>query len=207
MSVDMNRSDRGKRLVSFTLLAPIFSVLLLLPILGCLGGGWYGIAWQRGTMLGWKPLEPLPEKATEILAAGTGLSNYSWVVYVKTTDQKVYSCSPDAYWIEKTVVPEDFRANPPCDPPVYFEVPAPPSRVIDSREVQACNFEAGFQVNFVVLEDGSVWRWQHFTTGLSLLERLFVSTVCGSILGLSGGVGITMFILLRNKRKKDDSNE
>lgn len=204
--MDMNRSDRGKRLVSFILLAPILSVLLLLPILGCLGGARYGTAWHRGTILEWKPLEPPPEKATEILAAGAG-SGDSWAVYVKTTNQKVYSCSYEICWIEKTVVPEDLRANPPCDPPVYFEVPSPPGQVVDSREAQACNSEAGYQVNFVVLEDGSVWRWQHYTTAFSLLERLFVSTICGSILGLSGGLGVTVFILLRNKRKKDDSNE
>jgi hypothetical protein len=205
--MDMNRSARGKRLISFTLLALSLSVLLVLPILGCLGGGWYGTAWHRGTILAWQPLQPLPEKATEILAAGAGLSRNSWAVYVKTTDQKIYSCSPEACWLEKTVVPEDLRANPPCDPPVHFEAPAPPGPVVDSREAQTCNSEAGYQVNFVVLEDGRVWRWQHYTTAFSRLERLFVSTVCGSILGLSGGIGITGFIWLRHKRKKDDSNE
>lgn len=82
----------------------------------------------------------------------------------------------------------------PCDRPANFEVPSPPGQVIDSREVQTCHPEAVHQVNFAVLEDGSIWRWQHFATDLSLLERLFVSTICGSILGLWGSTMIATFI-------------
>lgn len=203
MSIGMNRSDRGKRFVSLILPALIINVVLLLPILGCLAGGWYGVAWNRGSVISWKRLEPLPQKATHILAAGTGLSNYSWVVYVKTTNQKVYSCSPEACWLEKTVVPEELLASPPCDRPAHFEVPSPPGRVVDSIETQACHPEAAYQVNFAVLEDGSVWRWQHFVTASSLLLYLLVSTVCGSMLGLFGSLVIAVSILLRNKRKQE----
>ncbi|MFN8454163.1 MAG: hypothetical protein U0401_05725 [Anaerolineae bacterium] len=53
------------------------------------------------------------------------------------------------------------------------------------------------------MEDGNVWRWQHWTKALTLLDRLFVSTVGGSIVGLCGSLLMAVVILLRNRRKKE----
>ncbi|GIK36293.1 MAG: hypothetical protein BroJett011_01260 [Chloroflexota bacterium] len=73
---------------------------------------------------------------------------------------------------------------------------------MDSLQVQACNFEAGYQVNLAILEDGRVWKWQHVASGLLGLTFLVGGTCCGSIGGLLGGLAIVV-IRRRKQRNKD----
>lgn len=190
----MNRTKTG----TLVLLA------LALLLLGGLAGGLLGYGYQRGSLVSWQPLPPLPTRPVKILAAGTGMSRYAWFVYVQTSDQRVYYCPPyaaDPCW-EESAWPQDVSINPPCDPPLHFSVPSPPRQVVDSLQMQACNFEAGYQVNLAILEDGRVWKWQHVASGLLGLTFLVGGTCCGSIGGLLGGLAIVV-IRRRKQRNKD----
>jgi hypothetical protein len=79
-------------------------------------------------------------------------------------------------------------------------MPPPPRKVVDSIQVQACNFEAGFQVNFAILDDGRVWKWQHLTSGLLGLTIILGGTCCGSVIGLLAG--LTIAVVWRKKQSK-----
>lgn len=174
-------------------------LVLALPFLGGLAGGLLGYGYARGSLVGWQPLPPLPGRPVKILAANTGLARHSWFVYVQTSDGRVYYCPPyaeDPCW-EESAWPQDVSINPPCDPPLHFSVPSPPRQVVDSLQVQACNFEAGYQVNLAILEDGRVWKWQHVASGLLGLTFLVGGTCCGSVGGLFGGLAV---VIIRRRK-------
>lgn len=180
----------------------VVTLILILPLLGGLAGCLLGYGYQRGSLVSWQPLAPLPAKPVKILAVGTGLARHAWFVYVQTSDQRVYYCPPfseEPCW-EESSWPQDVSINPLCDPPLHFTMPPPPRKVIDSIQVQACNFEAGYQVNLAILDDGRVWKWQHVTSGLLGLTILLGGTCCGSMIGLLAG--LTIAIVWRRKQSK-----
>lgn len=148
------------------------------------------------------PVPPAP--ASEILAGGTGLSGASWWVYVRSAAGAIYYCPPYTSgdcWV-RAAEPLDLPAPEPCEIPGNFAVPPPPGRVLDSLEDQACNGEAAYQVNFAVLNDGSVWRWQHFTSGLFALAQWLLGSLCGALLGLLAAGAITGVVLWRRRQTR-----
>jgi hypothetical protein len=124
-------------------------------------------------------------------------------VYVRSATGEIYYCPPFTdgdCWVP-AAEPLDLPEVEPCEYPSNYDAPAPPGRVLDSLDTEVCNFEAGYQVRFAVLEDGSVWRWQHFASGLTALAEWLFGGLCGALLGLLAGGVIAAVVLLRRRRR------
>jgi hypothetical protein len=178
-------------------------MLLGLPVLGLLGGFRVAEAAVSGALTRWQRLPDPPQPAAEILAAGSRMGNDAWWIYVRSAAGETYACSPaeeGACWV---TVPEpvELPTMPPCEYPSNYTVPAPPGRVIARLDTEACNFEAGYQVNFAVLENGSVWRWEHFSSGLSGVAGWLFGGLCGAGLGVLVAVTLTTIVLIRRRGK------
>ncbi len=194
----MQTPDRRRTPVSSALPVLRIAILAFMPILGLFGGAWYALAANSGALLKWQALGTPPDKATEILGAELtkghrrpgSLLGITGTVYVRTEADRVYYCTPasdEKCWV-KTTWPQTIQQYPPCISPPDFAVAKPPGKAVDSIQVQDCSGEVAAQVNFVVLEDGSVWMWEHDITGLDNLARFVFCTLCNSILGLVASV-------------------
>ncbi len=160
--------------------------LLGLLCLGLLAGLALAQPAARGALSRWQRLPAPPSPAVKIVAGGLGLSNGSWYIYIRAADGQNYYCPPYSSgncWRPAPPAP-NVPVSLPCEPPARFSVPAPPGRAVDTLQAQACNAEAAYQVNFAVLDDGSVWRWQHFTSGLAAIATWLLFALGGAVVGL-----------------------
>jgi hypothetical protein len=186
----MNKPGRGNLPA---LIAVTIGILLCMPILGLVCGLGYFGAESSGAFERWQALGTPPERATKILA-------FRYKLYVKTIGDRVYSCDESSRtecWMESTLPPETSTPDElPCDG-AHFQVPNPPSKVVDSLESQVCGVETVSQHNFVLLEDGSIWMWHHNFTVYDLLFFPF----CGLVLGLLSGVAISILVWRRQWKR------
>ncbi|MCC6190986.1 MAG: hypothetical protein IT318_18350 [Anaerolineales bacterium] len=177
----------------------IVLLVLLLPIAGLAGG--FALAWAEGhgAFVRWQRLPAPPSPAREILGGGTALSTGGWWLYILGADGKFYHCPPyESCWVEVAAVPEP-RPVEPCEPPANFSVPALPGSAVDELQAQACHPEAAFQVNFALLSDGSVWKWQRMVSGLGSVVKLVLFLGCGTLLGM-GAAGLMGVLAWRRQR-------
>ncbi len=198
MTANPPKSPRPGWLVGLLLVL----LLLGLPLLGLAVGFQVADAAVSGALTRWQRLPDPPAPAAEILTGGSGLSNDSWWVYVRSAAGDIYSCSADeadGCWVPVPASSE-LPPVPPCEHPSNYTVPAPPGRVIDTLETEACNFEAGYQVNFAVQDNGTVWRWEHFSSGLSGVFGWLVGGLCGALIGLLVAGTLAAVVLLRRRQ-------
>jgi len=87
-----------------------------------------------------------------------------------------------------------------CDGKTY-PTPKPPGTVVSKLKVHPCIYESWVQVNLVVLDDDSIWKWETIEGEIIFFGRIFlvgIGAVCGTTLSLIGGTGI---LLLKRKRQ------
>ena len=61
---------------------------------------------------------------------------------------------------------------------------APPGNPIDTLLAQWCHFEASEQTGYAILQDGTVWMWQHRDANLLNLARSALTAAGGCLAGL-----------------------
>jgi hypothetical protein len=175
--------------------------LLVVPCLGAVAGFGLARVYWGGALTRWQRLPDPPAPAAEIVDGGTRLAPGGWWLTVRGADDRLFHCPPyDGCWVEVTAPPAE--AAEPCLYPYDARPPAPPGPVADRLEAQACNAEAAYQASFVVLEDGTVWRWGHSVAGLSSLVELFLFVAGGAALGLLLALPIALAVLLVGRRPR-----
>jgi hypothetical protein len=83
-----------------------------------------------------------------------------------------------------------------------FATPIPPGKVIDQLESHPCIVDAESQVDYVLLQDGSIWRWEKTVPEWAIIWVLFglvVYVFIGSGLGVVAGVLIG-FVIVKFKK-------
>ena len=75
-------------------------------------------------------------------------------------------------------------------------VAKPPGNVIDSKEFHLCGADVDVQLNYVILDDRTLWKWSN---GSSWGEILIIQALCilGGFVGFIGGISYAVF---RRKR-------
>jgi len=173
--------------------------IILAPVLGYLIANWRAQAQRSGAFVRWQSLGSLPEKAVSIRGA----------IAVETLTGQVYICC----WQKEDRTQDEFghrlfRDVEPCGlasievdgvpSSSFFEVPGPPGPIVDCAEVVNYTGISGFfsQSRYVILEDGTVWKWDHsFNSAAIDLEP-----ICGS--GLGGILGAALLVILVSKWRK-----
>ena len=150
---------------------------------------------------GWRRISNPPDKAIELF----GYYYLGEMVYVGTETRKIYACSSPTYKDNKgctklTEIPPESNINVSCNWKV-FPTPKPPGRTIHQFEAHPCIPDSTLQVNHIILEDGSIWKWEKGTSEFGdFLTAIFVGVcgIAGAVLGLISGV----IILLLKRRKQ-----
>ncbi|MDW8328315.1 MAG: hypothetical protein RMK99_17285 [Anaerolineales bacterium] len=86
--------------------------------------------------------------------------------------------------------------------PLHYSVSPAPGKVVDALQVQWCHFEAGEEVNYVVLEDGSVWSWRHRDANFLNLARWFAAPAGGFLVGVLSSAALLLAIWPRRRARR-----
>ncbi len=154
---------------------------LTLPLIGIALGVQAGRAWNTGSLARWERLPDPPASPVQIAGGATS------VVLVKAADGQVYACTPvgGECWVQANVPVDLVPIDPACARyPVRYLMSAPPGNPIDTLQTQWCHFEAGEQTGYAILDDGSVWMWQHRDANFLNLARTAVTAAGGCLAGL-----------------------
>ncbi len=153
----------------------------------------------------WQQLKAPPENAVEILAFHTpGFE--SGILYIHTSSGSIYAYSPfsdgtsNAEWTKVEQVNQE-ESNYECNLG-EFSTPTPPGRIVSQLESHPCLVDGESQVNFIILEDGSVWKWEGGSSELDLLliPLGVVVAVIGGSLGAVAGLLIGIVTWKLNKK-------
>jgi len=155
--------------------------LFVLPFL-CLGLGILG-AWilESGRLHGWEALGAVPGGAGEFLDASTTY------VYLKNRSGDIYR-NPDSNYCEtcwEKTLPLD---KPLIDPSRSCQgtnsaIPSTPGEVVDRLAGRECYADAIADFEYVILTDGSVWKWAYFRGAYGLLVYPLFA-LCGCLAGI-----------------------
>ncbi len=182
-------------LIVFVLITTLAS-----PI-GTGAGFMVGRAWNSGAFVRWRRLPDPPMRPVQIVGGSTT------TVFIATTDGQGYYCSlsDGKCWVKYDEPVSTSPNNEDCERyPVHYSVSAPPGKVIDSLQTQWCHFEAGAEVDYAILEDGSIWMWNHFDANFLNLARAFGSAGVGCSLGLLAGIAVSIFYWRKGRVRQVD---
>jgi hypothetical protein len=174
---------------------------LALPILGIALGVQLGAAWNTGSLARWERLPDLPASPIQIVGGTTSL------VYVKTADGQVYTCTPAGgeCWTRADAPLDLDPIDAACaEYPLRYAMSAPPGNIIDSLQTQWCHFEAGEQTGYAILDDGTVWMWQHRDANYLNLARIAVTATGGCLAGLLTGTLILFSVWLVSRLPREN---
>lgn len=184
--------SKFKKIASITL-------IILIPIIGALVGGLVGMSRGVNSIQpteGWQSLGMPENKPIQLL----GLCEKS--ICVETQDGRRYrynsnTCSSTvtkACWSEiasteiELIIPQIYN---PC---LYeIRIPSPPLEMIQILGAKICGSGGDWYGYYALLEDGSVWKWEHSISDLAPLAALEL-IIQGSVIGLVVGILILMVL-------------
>jgi hypothetical protein len=147
----------------------------------------------------WEKIEPCPEKPVEI----TAYSNFSLsseIIYVKTDTQSLYSYErayqkPDI-WKKIEAIPNESISAYYLEGVKRYKTPDTPGKVIDNLDVLIQGPDYSLQVDYILIEDGTLWRWDRMTSALDITV-FFVIGIVGAIASFLSS--LTLLIKRANK--------
>ena len=140
-----------------------------------------------------------------------GVDNQAGLLYVRSRSQKIYQCH--VTWSDEPTTEVCTETEPniaaklgdsaPCKG-FIFPTPRPPGTVLASLQAHPCSDDANIQVDYIILNDNSIWRSTQSTGGAGEAIAALFTMVCatvGTILGLVIGFVISR-IAHRNHNKR-----
>jgi hypothetical protein len=153
----------------------------------------------------WRQMKVPPENAVELLAFHT-TGFESGTLYIRTTSGNVYAYSPfsdgasNVEWRKVEQVNQEessYECKLGKSP-----TPNPPGRVVSQLESHPCLEDGESQVNYIILEDGSIWKWEEASgeMDLLLLPVGVIAAAIGGALGVVAGMLIGLVALTLKKK-------
>ena len=153
----------------------------------------------------WQQITLPPENAVELLAFHT-TGFESGILYIRATSGNVYAYSPfsdGASNVEWRKVEQVNREESSYECKLgRFSTPNPPGRIVSQLESHPCLQDAESQVNYIILEDGSIWKWDKSTgemDGLLIPLGVIVAVIGGALAGVAGVVIGLVTLILKKK--------
>lgn len=182
MTNTQHRSDRDQTLDRFV-------------TVGIIIGAWLGIAAFVFVIFfhPWQQIMTPPENAVELLAYhGNAFEDNT--LYIRTASGNLYAYGPSSHSTDDVKWRRVEQVNPEASGDEChfgeFSTPHPPGRIISQLESHPCVQDGESQVNHIILEDGSIWKWEEATGELDLLliPMGAVVAVIGGALGVVAGL-------------------
>jgi hypothetical protein len=129
--------------------------LIILPFASMAAGVLAAWVIDSGALRKWEPLDTPPGGATELVDAN------DTYVYVRNNSGILYRCP--VCWEESPPL-DRLLVDPdrPC-PGAQANSPPPPGEVVDHLSGRVCYVDAWTDFEYVLLSDGSVWKWIRFS--------------------------------------------
>jgi hypothetical protein len=131
----------------------------------------------------WQQIAEPPENAIKLLAYQGG------ILYIRAASGNLFAYgTSDSKW--KSVGQVNPQASSYECNLRQFSTPRPPGRIVSQLETHPCVEDATSQVNHILLEDGSIWKWEETTGELDVLlvPAGVVVAVIGGALGVVAGL-------------------
>jgi hypothetical protein len=185
MTNTQHQIDRNHTLKRFAIVGFIIGALLAIAVLAL-----------EFVFPVWLPIMAPPEKAIQLLAYHNNDFEAN-TLYVRTVSGNVYAFRFLTYGTSDIEWRSVEQAN--ADANNYecnfgkFSTPRPPGRMVSQLESHPCVLDSSSQVNYIILEDGSIWRW-----GKSVYEFEEIWVVFGLIVSviIGGGLGVALGVLI-----------
>jgi hypothetical protein len=191
--VEKENAQKPRRLLPCAcLLLVTGAILVLIPGLCLAGAVNYVDGQQSGEHSRWRSLGAPPHGGAEFITGDPD------VVYVRTAAGDTYACryygsvGADTCWY---AVQEPLKVHPNIqfdDPLFEGDVDPPPGTVVDALHVTAWERDASFEARYVLLQDGTVWKWEYDAVGYSGLIIIVLALFAGLI--LAGGLVIALWL-------------
>jgi len=106
---------------------------------------------------------------------------------LKAADGSNYVCL--FYEDCQEINPEEVVFSPDlCQAGRRFNPPPPPGEIIDTMEVHLCGADVTIQDNYVILSDGSIWRWSYASSwgdGIIVMGAAIIGAIIVATIGLA----------------------
>lgn len=170
----------------------VVTVSVILAVLGWQLGMGVGQAYIQGAFARWERMPDPPLPARRI--AGGSID----AIVVEASDGSLYKCAPSSTTCWSSVA--DAQGLDPtredCDTyPVHYSLNDPPQKPVDYLKTYWCFFEAGEEVDYAVMADGSVWYVTNHDANFLNLAAVFGTAGLGCGIGLIGGAAATTMIV------------
>jgi hypothetical protein len=116
-------------------------------------------------------------------------------LYLKSSDGKLHSCDPTS----KTCSAVRYVPEPPvrfCGKPASLR-PFAPARIISSVRNRECHPKIYLDTHFVLIEDGSVWKWERRWSENDVHSMLLTWIIFGAVVV---GIGSSIALWRRSPR-------
>ncbi|MFT3890284.1 MAG: hypothetical protein QM730_01510 [Anaerolineales bacterium] len=180
-----------------------FITLYIALILGCLGGILFVFVLPYLPIGNWSHYEQLPSKALQFMGHDDEEDFFAGV-YIEAADGLMYRCqdldSPcvASQEFDPKVYPGTFRT---CGAPLGI-APLTPGKVIDTLSYRFCGIDSSEDRYYLILDDGSVWKWSSPGTGTSNFSFFLI---CG-LLGAGAGALVWLLSKRSMERKKEKAH-
>jgi len=138
--------------------------------------------------LSWKRLENVPENPVEVVSFG------EWeTLFIRSADNKIYECETRYYDLgcEETTKQSITEHRDLCEGK-KSDHQKPPGNVMSHNVFRLCGPDMIIDLNYLVLEDGSIWELSESSHSLTILLNLILKIFFGISL-----VIIVGFIVIR----------
>lgn len=188
-----NNQKPGNRLPWARLLLATGVILISLSCLGAMGGMAYYWAENAGITSTWQALGAPTEKGVDLVTGDLDL------IYVRSANDRLYGCEhggirdPDSCWAEAS---EPLAVDPQVefDNPLFQGSLAPPrGTVVDELDVTLWYADSAFETRYVLLEDGTVWKWE-YDKGSGSLFACILGPLVGAAAGLLVAAALWIFV-------------
>lgn len=151
----------------------------------------------------WEQILSPPEKAIRFVGQ-SDVTFWGGSVFIESESGHIYSYNCDSEnpcnWTKEEILPGEPEENFWSCPSGYKGSHATPlilfKKVIDSYEVNICGIDYTNQINMILLDDGSIWVWNRFSSVNEIIS--FVP----KWLIVSSGAGFSGFIALLVRKRK-----
>lgn len=205
------RGPSKRRLPWARLFVVTCATLVLVPCL-CFGGSVAFLKFQEsGASNRWRPLGAPPGSEAEFVTGDTD------VVYVRSAGGDIYGCrhqrkvTVDNCWVEAQE-PLDIAPDTDFGELQFQENVEPPGTVVDTLDVTVWKRDASFETRYVLLQDGTVWRWETSEVGYFNLIIIALGLIAGGVLGIAlvvilwSGVGLRSLWQRTSQQSPDVGN-